>query len=377
VSGSFVFTELLNSPILNFGKLRAGYAQVGQATSPYLTSLGYTFMSQSLNGYPLGTISNTSVPNSGLFASTAKEVEIGTELRLLNDRLSIDVAWYTKRSENEILEVEIPSTTGYTAAVLNTGSIRNRGVEMLVTGTVIKNQNFSWISSINATYNQNRVLSLTDGLDEMLVATSRSGAGFLKQVPGKSMLQVFAYDYKYDDKGEIVKLADGSPDRGELKSYGSSQSPWFAGWNNNFTYKNFSLGFLVDGKFGGKVFSGTDYYGYLKGLHKETLANREELGNTAAKYYENTANNSSFRFVNDASFIKMRQLTFGYSFPAQAFNNKINGLTLSFVARNLFTLMKKTDNIDPESSYNATFVGLELGGVPPVRTFGFNLNVKL
>lgn len=377
ISGSFVFTEFLNSSVLNFGKLRAGYAEVGQATNPYMTSLSYKFLSQSLNGNPLGTISNASVPNSSLFASTAKEFEIGTELRLLNDRLSIDAAWYTKRSENEILEVEIPSTTGYTGAVLNTGAIRNQGVEMLVTGTLIKNQNFSWISSINATYNDNKVLSLTDGLDEMLVATSRSGVGFLKHVPGKSMLQIFAYDYKYDDQGEIVKLADGSPDRGELKSYGSSQSPWFAGWNNDFSYKKFNLGFLIDGKFGGKVFSGTDYYGYIKGLHQETLKDREALGNTAPKYYENMANNTSSRFVNNASFIKMRQLTFGYSFPAEAFNNKINGLTLSFVARNLFTLMKKTDNIDPESSYNATFVGLELGGVPPVRTFGFNLNVKL
>ncbi|MFE7085961.1 hypothetical protein ACFU8T_10300 [Sphingobacterium spiritivorum] len=150
----------------------------------------------------------------------------------------------------------------------------------------------------------------------------------------------------------------------------------FAGWNNDFTYKRFNFGFLIDGKFGGKLFSGTDYLGYIKGLHKATLENRETLGNTAPKFYENTANNTSFRFVNDASFIKFRQLTFGYSFPAKMFNNKINSLNVSLVARNLFILMKKTDNIDPESSYNATFPGLELGGMPPARTFGVNLNVK-
>lgn len=376
VSGSFVFSEFLNSSVLNFGKLRAGYAQVGQATNPYQTALSYSFKSQNINGNALGEVSNTSVPNSSLFASTAKELEIGTELRLLKDRISLDLAWYTKRSENEILTVAIPFTTGYTGAVLNTGSIRNRGVEMLLSGAIIKKQNFNWTSSINATYNENVVLSLADGLDEMLVATSRSDGGFLKHVPGKSMLQIFAFDYKYDDKGEIVKLANGAPDRGELKSYGSSQSPWFAGWNNDFSYKNFNLSLLVDGKFGGKVYSGTDYYGYIKGLHKETLEDRETLGNIAATYYQNMADNTSFRFVNDASFIKMRQLTFGYTFPAKAFNNKINGLSLSFVARNLFILMKKTNNIDPESSYNSTFMGLELGGVPPARTFGFNLNVK-
>lgn len=288
----------------------------------------------------------------------------------------MDIAWYNKNSKNEILQVAIPSTTGYTSAVLNTGSLRNRGVEMLLTVTPIKKENFSWVSSINATYNDNKVLSLADGMEEMLHATSRSGVGFLKHVPGKSMGQIFAYDYKYDDNGQIVKLADGSPDRGELKSFGDSQNKWFAGWNNDFTYKNFNLGFLIDGKFGGKLFSGTDYYGYIKGLHKETLVDRETLGNTAPKFYENTANNTSFRFVNDASFIKFRQLTFGYNFPAKVFKNKINGLSLNLVARNLFILMKKTENIDPESSYNATIIGLELGGLPPARTFGFNLNVK-
>ncbi len=376
VSGSLVFSEFLNSSVLNFGKLRAGYAQVGQATNPYQTTLSYSFMAQNIKGNALGQIANTAVPNSGLFASTATELEIGTELRFLNDRLNLDIAWYNKNSRNEILQVAIPATTGYTAAVLNTGSLRNRGVEMLLTGTPIKNENFSWVSSINTTYNDNEVLSLAEGMDEMLYGTSRSGVGFLKHVPGKSMGQIFAYDYKYNDQGQVVKLADGSPDRGELKSFGDSQSKWFAGWNNDFTYKNFNLGFLIDGKFGGKLFSGTDYYGYIKGLHKETLADRETLGNTAPKFYENTANNTSYRFVNDASFIKFRQLTFGYNVPAKVFKNKINGLSLNLVARNLFILMKKTENIDPESSYNATIIGLELGGLPPARTFGFNLNVK-
>lgn len=377
VSTSFVFSEFLNSSVLNFGKLRAGFAQVGQATTPYQTALYYDFMAQSLNGTSLGQISNTAVPNSNLHASMASELEIGTDLRFLNDRINLDLTWYSKSTKDEIVQVTIPTTTGYGYAVLNSGSLRNRGIEMLLSGTIVKKQNFTWVSSLNVTYNDNKVLSLADGLDEQLVATSRSGVGFIKNVPGKAFGQIFAHDYKYDANGEIVKLADGSPDRGELKSYGSSQHKWLGGWNNDFTYNNFNLGFLIDGKFGGKIFSGTDYYGYIKGLHKETLTDRETLGNTAPKYYENMANNTSFRFVNDASFIKFRQLTFGYTFPTSMFNNKIKSLGLSFVARNLFILMKKTDNIDPESSYNATFIGLELGGMPPARTFGFNLNVKL
>ncbi len=376
ISGSFVFTEFINSAALSFGKLRAGYAVVGQATRPYQTALTYSVLSQSLGGASLGQITNLEIPNSGLKASKASELEIGTDLRFFSNRLNIDLTWYKKRSDDEITSVTTSSTVGYDGAILNSGSIENKGVEALVSGVIIKKDNFNWTSSLNMTYNKNTVLSLADGVSEQLIATSRSGVGFLKNIRGKALGQIVAYDYKYDDNGEIMKLADGSPDRGELKEYGSAYNKWFAGWNNDFTYKRFNFGFLIDGKFGGKLFSGTDYLGYIKGLHKETLENREGLGNTAAKFYENTANNTSYRFVNDASFIKFRQLTFGYSFPASVFNNKISGLNVSLVARNLFILMKKTDNIDPESSYNATFPGLELGGMPPARTFGVNLNVK-
>jgi TonB-linked SusC/RagA family outer membrane protein len=377
VSGSFVFSELLKSDILSFGKLRAGYAIVGQATDPYQTLLTYSFRSESLNGNPLGIISNLSIPNSSLKASKATELEIGTELRFFKDRLNLDLTWYKKRSKDEISIVTTSSTTGYSGAVLNAGEIENKGVEALISGVVLRNDDFSWTSSLNGTYNDNTVLSLAGGMTSQLLATSRSGVGFLQNIPGKAAAQVVAYDYLYDSNGAMVKGSLGEPARGELKSYGSAYNKWFAGWNNEFIYKGVTLSFLIDGKWGGKVFSATDYYGYIFGLHKGTLENRESLGSNVGKYYENTANNVSNIFVQDASFIKFRQLTLGYNFPAKVFNNKIKGLNVSLVGRNLFILMKKTDNIDPESSYNATFPGLELGGVPPARTFGVNVSVKL
>ncbi len=376
ISGSFVFSELWKPSFLSFGKLRAGYAVVGQATDPYQTQLTYAFKSETLGDKPLGIISNLFIPNPSLKASKATELEVGTELRFLNDRLNIDFTLYKKRSEDEITYIATSPTTGYNGAVLNSGEIENKGVEALISGVVLKSDNFSWTSSINATYNDNTVLSLADGLDVLPIATSRSGVGFLQSMPGKSASQVVAYDFKYDGNGNIMKDALGEPSRGALKAYGSAYNKWFAGWNNEFNYKGVSLSFLIDGKWGGKLFSATDYYGYIFGLHKATLENRETLGTTAAKFYENTANNASHKFVQDASFIKFRQLTLGYNFPAKLFNNRIKSLNVSMVGRNLFILMKKTDNIDPESSYNATFPGLELGGLPPVRTFGLNLSVK-
>ncbi|WP_225874769.1 SusC/RagA family TonB-linked outer membrane protein [Pedobacter hiemivivus] len=377
VSGSFVFSEIWKPQFLSFGKLRAGYAVVGQATDAYQTLLTYGFKSETLNGNPLGIINNPFIPNSSLKASTASELEIGAELRFFNDRLSLDATVYKKHSKKEITYISTSPTTGYNGAVLNAGEIENKGVEALISGVIIRKNDFRWTSSLNGTYNDNTVLSLAPGLDVLPIATSRSGAGFLQNIPGKAAAQVVAFDFKYDANGNILKDALGAPERGALKAYGSAFNKWFAGWNNEFSYKGATLSVLIDGKWGGKVFSATDYYGYIFGLHKATLENRESLGTTAAKFYENTANNASHIFVQDASFIKFRQLTLGYNFPAKMFNNRIKSLNVSLVARNLFILMKKTDNIDPESSYNATFPGLELGGVPPVRTFGLNLSVKL
>jgi len=376
VSGSFIFSEYLKPSWLSYGKLRAGFAQVGQATDPYQTLLTYNFRSETLNGQPLGTISNANIPNSSLKASTATELEIGTELRLFNDRVNLDLTWYNKKSKNEISFITTPSSSGYTGAVLNAGEMQNKGFEALISATILKSENFKWVSSLNGSYNDNKVLSLAEGMDEQSVATSRSGVGYLMNRVGMPAFQIMAFDYKYDDNGNIVKADDGSPVRGDLKPYGSAMNKWFAGWNNEFNYKRFNFSFLIDGKWGGKLFSGTDYYGYIAGLHQETVADRESLGRTAATYYTNTANNVSKIFVNNADFVKLRQIVVGYTFPSNLFNNKIKAITVSAVARNLWIIMKKTNNIDPESSYNATFPGLELGGVPAVRTYGINLSVK-
>ena len=377
VNGSFVFSELWAPDWLSFGKLRAGYAKVGQATSPYQTQLSYGFNNASLNGNQLGVISNLNIPNSGLIASIASEFEIGTELRFFRDRLSLDVTYYDKNSKDEIVFAPASVTSGYGGAVLNFGQLQNRGVEALISGSPFKSKNFSWTTALNGSLNNNKVVSLAAGQTISPGATSRSGVGFTQNIVGLPINQIMAFDYKRDATGAIVKDAAGVPVQGDLKAYGSAYGKWVAGWNNSFSYKSFTLTALIDAKFGGKIFSATDYYGYVLGLHKATLVNRETLGNTAAAYYSTLANNVSSLFVQDASFIKFRQVTFGYSFPAKMFNNVIKGATLSLVGRNLFYIHKKTDNIDPESDYSYNAAGLELGGVPPTRTFGLNLSVKL
>jgi TonB-linked SusC/RagA family outer membrane protein len=381
VSGSFVFSELWNlGQSFTFGKVRAGYAKVGQATDPYQTVLNYGIDGRTINGYPIGTIINTAIPNSELKPSQATEIEVGTELGFLQNRVRLDLTWYNKKSTNEIVKAPASITSGYTSVVLNIGELKNTGLEMLLTTSPVKKQDFQWVSSLNGSVNNNEVVKLAEGQKSLAVGESRSGNGFTQHIVGEAAHQIMAFDYQRDANGEIVTNANGVPQRGDLKSFGSAYHKWTAGWNNEFSYKQFSMSFLIDGKFGGKLFSATDYYGYQFGLHKATLVGREETfgenNASSQRYYGDFSNNVSSTFVHDASFIKFRQFTLGYTIPGQVLNDAVKSITVSFVARNLFILMKKTDNIDPESNFSNYAPGLELGGVPPVRTYGFNLNVK-
>ncbi|UOG77508.1 SusC/RagA family TonB-linked outer membrane protein (plasmid) [Hymenobacter tibetensis] len=380
VSGSFVFTELWKPQVLTFGKLRAGYSKVGQATNPYQTQLSYALSSSTLLGIPFGNPDNANIPNRGLLASQATELEFGTELGFLDSRVRLDLTFYKKKSTNEIVNAPSSITSGYSGAVLNAGELENKGVEVLLTVIPVKTTNFTWTSSFNTAYNKSTVLSLAAGQTQSVYATSRSGAGFIGQIVDKPFGQVLAYDYKYNTDGSIALTPNGTPARGNLTAYGTAFHPWTGGWSNDFMYKRFNLGVLIDGKFGAKIFSATDYYATIFGLHKATLENREGTFGPdnvdAATYYGTLANNVSKQFVQDAGFIKLRQVTLGYSFPSALFNNKVQRLTLSLVARNLFFIRRLTDNIDPEGSYNAFSQGLELGGVPPSRTVGLNLSAK-
>lgn len=382
VSGSFVFSELFKPDFLSFGKIRAGYSKVGQATGPFRTQLNYSLGSTTLNGVPYGGPSDSSIPNRDLKASEATELEVGTELAFLQNRLRLDLTFYKKNSTGEIVDAPTSGTSGYSSAVLNAGRLENKGVEMLLTVLPVRSDKFTWTSSFNAAYNKNTVLSLAADQTQSVYATSRSGVGFLGQVVGKPFGQVLAFDYLRGSDGNIVLGPDGLPARGNLTAYGTSYHPLTMGWNNDFTLGRFNLGVLIDGKFKGKIFSATDYYATRNGLRQETLVNREGKFGTAANpisaqaYYATLADNVSSQFVQDASFIKLRQVTLGYSFPGAFFGNHLRSVTLSLVARNLFFLRRLTDNIDPEGSYSAFAQGLELGGVPPTRTLGVNLNAK-
>jgi TonB-linked SusC/RagA family outer membrane protein len=391
VSASFIFSDLVHVDGLDFGKLRLSYAKTSGSPDPFKNQVYYS-VSNSINGINAGSFSNQ-LPNLFLKPYTLGEFEVGTSLKFFNDRLGLDVAYFAKKTKNEILNSTIDISSGYTNAYVATASTQNRGVEIELHGTPVKTSSFSWNPSFNFTYVKNKVLSTNATNANVSLGTYRPLNATTAFVVGMDGPQILAYDYKRDASGAIV-YKDGVPQQGTYKPYGSVIPKFYGGFNNDFNYKNFNLSFLVDYRFGNKVLSATSYYSIYRGLNKITLPGREggivgagvdaatgttnTTNATAQAYYQALATVSSVN-VLDGSFIKLRQVSLGYSIPKTFIaNTPFNSITFSLVARNLWTIMKHTDNIDPESNFapGVNYAGIEGTSVPAVRTYGFNVNFK-
>jgi TonB-linked SusC/RagA family outer membrane protein len=391
VSTSFVFSELLHEPAMDLGKLRLSYASVGGAADqPYQTLQTYGIQGTLAvpNGtFPIGYAGGSTVPNANLRPSKRQEFEVGTEMDFYKNRLRFDLAVYQKKVIDDIVPVTIDLTSGYNSALLNVGTLRDRGIELELGGTPIKTPKFSWDIDFNGTYNSTKVISL-GGQQEITLGSATPDWGsiaYIQQIVGKSAQHIIAESALRDANGKIIinpVTAAPDPSASVPKDYGAAIDPWTLGITNTFHYDHFTLSFLIDGKFGGKIFSNSNFVAYTLGLSKATLPGRDQMygteGDYPATYYGNWANAEQGLFVYDASFIKFRQIIFGYDFSTKMFNNKIRGIRLSFVTRNVFTIMKHTPNVDPETNYSASVYsqGLESASVPYSRTLGLNLNVK-
>ncbi len=388
---SFIFSELLDLPIISYGKLRASYAETsGEPANPYTTSQYYT-LSQPINGIPRGSFSST-LPNFFLKPYRLKEFEVGTELKLFENRLGLDFAYFHRHTLNEIIAAQQSVATGFTSSFLNLGKTKNTGVEVQLTGSPVRTSDFNWTATFNFTKVKNLVEEI-DGVSKFInTGTYRPLNGNIAIVKGYPISQIMAYDYLRDAKGDIVVGSNGIPLRGELKPFGSGLADIFGGLNNDFSYKGINLSFLFDYKFGNKILSATNHYYYIDGLHQATLEGRETgvvadgvmedgsrntINVPAYTYYPGLIRNISAINVYDGSFIKLRQVTLGYQFAGSMLGNlPFRSITLSLVGRNLATILKHTDNIDPESAFSADvrYAGTEGGALPATRTYGVNLN---
>lgn len=402
VGTSIIVSDIAKMPSwISFAKLRSSWAQVGGATpDPYALNQSYSMIQGGHNGQQLQTPTGSRVPNPALSPLTSTTFEIGTDLGFFNNRLNLDFAWYDRSTTNDIVETTISSASGANTALLNVGKMSNKGIELLISGKIISTPDFSWDASFNTSYNKNKVEALTDQLNSITMATSVNGYVTIASDINRPYSTIKGYSPLKDASGNTVyNVSGGSASivRGPLEELGQGVHPWTAGFNNEFKYKALTLSFLIDGKFGGSLYSGTDLYGTRMGLTKLTLEGRENglpikgvdvNGNPVdmviapenlRTYYDGLKNISS-TFIYDASFIKFRQLVIGYKLPIEKMKllSKLQGASISFVARNLFILYKKTPNVDPESVFSAgNAQGVEQFGVPKTRSFGLSLNVKI
>jgi TonB-linked SusC/RagA family outer membrane protein len=424
VSGSFIFSNVLQQVTpLSFGKLRASWAEVGGDTNPYQLNLTYGLKNFSLLGKPLGEISNTSIPNLDLKPTRTYSYEVGTELRLFSDKISLDVAYYSTRTRNQILPLGIPSTSGYNAAVVNAGEITNKGIEIAVAGTPVTIGSFAWNIALNFSKNVNQVVTLHEQVKDYQLASARWAGATIMASEGQPFGVIVGKKLARDPNGNVIHNAAGLPtfsDKQEVLGQGVYK--WISGITNTITYKNFRLSGLIDLKYGAEMYSMGNAVAYANGTSEKTLEGRDgwyaseeqrlaqglspsqwsptggyigkgvvNVGTTEEpEYVENTIfvnpqdywgsflSNSPEPFIYDATYAKLRELTFTYSLSGRTLSKTpFEGISLSFVARNLLILYSNIPNVDPESNYNnGNGQGFEYGSIPSRKSFGVSLNAK-
>ncbi|APS37614.1 MULTISPECIES: SusC/RagA family TonB-linked outer membrane protein [unclassified Salegentibacter] len=422
VNLGFAFTEAFEMPeVLSYGKLRASYAEVGKDTDPYRIGQTYTSPGIFPLGGEVGFTRFSQFGDLGLKPERTTSIELGTDLRFFGNRLGIDFTWYKSNSKDQIIPVPVSESSGFSTFITNAGEIENQGVEFIITGNPIRTEDFTWNVTLNAAYNQNEVVSIREGIEQIQVGSQYGYAGStvtMQLIEGEAYGNIFGSSYERygadannlflnEDLPKVIG-ENGFPVRnGNQLILGNTTPKWIGGLKNDFTYKNFDLSFLIDFRTGLEQYSQYDNFFSAFGIAEYTLDRNETrvfegvladgtpntqevwLGqgegpdgrDYGAGYYRNNYRTVSENFVHDASFIKLRNISLGYNFG----DNVLDAISFLETARvsvaaNNIILYTPWDGFDPESfsagaGGNATgFTGL---GYPGVQSLFFTLNLGL
>ncbi len=400
VTGTFLFSELIDDKsLLSMGKVRASWGQVGNDTDPY--QLAVTYSSQdAYSSYPAYTVPNT-LNNSNLKPETITTKEFGVELGFLQNRVGLDVTYYSIESKDQIIDIDVSSTSGYNSTYVNAGLLTNKGWEVMLNARII-DSSVKWDMAINWAKNKNKVVELAEDLDNYELASwGPSINAKVGETYGTWVTDGFVYD---EETGKRIVDEDGYFERATNQTYGSYLPDWTGGVSNSISYKGLSLGVLIDFQKGGLLYSVSNRYGEYSGLLASTVGNNDK-GNPqrddvadgggwrADGVFEDGTENDIYidandywahlrsrreNYLYDASFIKLREVKLSYSLPSKLFADiPIRSASISLVGRNLAILHKNVPNVDPESAYGSGNIqGFENGQHPSTRTMGFSVNVK-
>ena len=409
VSSSFIFTELLPSSFISYGKLRASWANVGSDTDPYQLAFNYTPVSQLFAQYSqgsqfpfngvLGFQIPLTIPNAQLKPQNQVSYEVGTDLRLLKDRVRLDFTYYNTKTSDQIIALAVPNSTGFSTRRINAGAIKNVGFEVTLGGRPLATKNLSWNIDLNFSKNKQTIEDLPEGVATYTVASAYNGLQ-IKARNGEQ-LGVWGSSYERDPQGNIVMNANSGLRRTiNDQRLGNLYPDWMLGINNSINYKGMNLSFLFDIRKGGVMYSGTVAALRSGGLAKETLLNRGSIlidqgviMDANGKYVPNTVPVQSMQdywgqfgsnasateaAIFDASYVKLREVALSYSLPSKwlAGQKLIKGLSIGFEGRNLWLIDSKVPHIDPEVNLfgsGSVGEGVEFYNMPSTRSLGFNL----
>ena len=418
VSGSWVFSELIksNRKVLPYGKVRLSWAEVGSDTDPYQLHLRYSKSLFGTSGYTFGSIYGNLVPNADLKPTRTRSWETGFETKWCNHRISLDFTFYHQVSRDQIIAMAVSPSSGYDYRLINAGAILNQGFEITFGARLVQVKDFSWDLGINWSKNNNKVLKLTEGTDELELAKAPWCNVYVAAKEGENYGAICGPALLRNEAGQvIVDKNTGLPKyTTENKVLGNAQWKWTGGFSTTLRWRMLTLTALFDVKVGADIFSMSERSAYETGKAKATLEGRAEwyASEEARKaagvkegwvatggylvdgvfedgtpnniyvnpedYWYEVSRNSPELFIYDNSYIKCRELTLSLDFPKEWLDKKgvVKHVGISFVARNPFIVWKNIKDIDPDAQYNTSGLGLEYGSLPSRRSYGLNFNIK-
>lgn len=434
VSGAFIFTELLpSSPVLTFGKIRASWARVGKDADPYVTNTYLWAPKTYLGG--VGLSNSWTRGNPYLKPERTESTEIGLEMRFFKGRLGFDFAYYTNNSFDQLLTPRLSQTTGYILLMVNAGDIKNKGMELSVTGTPVQTKNFNWDVTLNLSGNRGKVGKLLKGTEILYVTDVQVGTAKAASFQYGNFMGISGSEWSRDEKGNVILDATtGMPtsDNSATHQIGNREPKFLGGLNNNFQYKNWNLNFLFDFRVGGDIYNGTDYFMTTAGMSPRSVANRNSITTTgvvhipgtgvqpgtkkeyepktytfeADKFYNGTTevasgtsgaksgryiiqdywqthySKESVNYTVKTNWMRLRTISLSYDLPKSLLNRTgfIKGVRATLSGTNLW-LLTNYKGMDPEASaagsgvVGSSSVGIDYCGVPSTAGVSFGLNI--
>lgn len=382
---------------ISFAKVRASYAQVGLDAAPYRLRDVFSPQVPNYMGNPRYAVPNGQ-NNPNLGPELTSEYEFGLDLRMLNGRFGVDIAYYDRTTEDQIFSVPSSGATGYSSKILNAGEMRNYGVEFQVNLIPVETEDFQWNITLNALRQYNEVVNLAEGVES--IARGNTWAADLRIAEGLPYMAIFGQDYMYNDNGERLVDEDGFYQfTSERVFLGSAIADWTGGLQTGFRYKGLFGSVLFDFQKGGAIHSTSLQWSKYSGMHPETVSfngvadiradglilpgvKADGTPNDIAvdpQDYHQTYWNRAAPNVYEASFIKLRDVRLGYKIPNRLFGKApFRDVTLSIFGRNLAILTSDLPYLDPQIITGAgNDQGLENAQVPSTRSMGVNLSFKL